>query len=562
MSVASEITRLQNAKSALATSIENKGVTVPSDATLDDFSALVDAIETGGGGSSYEWERPSSWPDYTKIPLLNVGANELYMTYDCKAAIKGEHPSAISILARVTGGYTVERGYIDDNGFVAVATSSVATNTNFEEELPTNEGDYVVYRITATNDITYFTLSNWKNYVGNRAYSVMYQPCVEAYGKMENATTFSLKTYMLVNFAVVLKSITGMNGFLQNCYSLLNVDTTDWDVSSATNMNNAFSGCRQLRNIDVSGWDTGNVTNMAGTFITCLNLEELDVSGWDMSSVTTTSGMFANCFNLKTIDVSAWVTSAVTNMSNMFSECRTLETLDVSSWDVSSVTNFTSCFYDCYSLENIDVSSWNVSAATTLYRLFYCCYSFTELDVSSWVTSSVTDMRNVFSECNNLESLDVSGWDTSSVTTMAGMFSGCINLKELDISGWDVGSVTTVQGIFTNMYNLGSMDLTNWDFSAMTVTTQMFYGCFMLKEVRLGSTLTVLSVQTFNNAQFIESFVFYSTTPPTMASTNAFSSISTAAKIYVPDDSVDAYKAASNWSTYASYIYPLSEYTG
>jgi hypothetical protein len=34
----------------------------------------------------------------------------------------------------------------------------------------------------------------------------------------------------------------------------------------------------------------------------------------------------------------------------------------------------------------------------------------------------------------------------------------------------------------------------------------------------------------------------------------------TAAIIYVPDSSVDAYKAAENWSTYASRIYPLSEY--
>ena len=52
MSIASEITRLQAAKSDLATSIANKGVTVPSSATLDDYAALVDSIQTGGGGGS------------------------------------------------------------------------------------------------------------------------------------------------------------------------------------------------------------------------------------------------------------------------------------------------------------------------------------------------------------------------------------------------------------------------------------------------------------------------------------------------------------------------------
>lgn len=48
MSISTEITRLQQAKSDLATSIANKGVTVPSSATLDDYPALVDSISGGG----------------------------------------------------------------------------------------------------------------------------------------------------------------------------------------------------------------------------------------------------------------------------------------------------------------------------------------------------------------------------------------------------------------------------------------------------------------------------------------------------------------------------------
>ena len=50
MSISDEILRLQTAKSDLATSIANKGVTVPASATLDDYPALVDSIQTGGGG--------------------------------------------------------------------------------------------------------------------------------------------------------------------------------------------------------------------------------------------------------------------------------------------------------------------------------------------------------------------------------------------------------------------------------------------------------------------------------------------------------------------------------
>lgn len=47
MTIASEITRLQWAKADIKTSIENKGVTVPSNAKLDDYSNYVDQITQG-----------------------------------------------------------------------------------------------------------------------------------------------------------------------------------------------------------------------------------------------------------------------------------------------------------------------------------------------------------------------------------------------------------------------------------------------------------------------------------------------------------------------------------
>lgn len=50
MSIASEIERLQGAKSALKTAIEGKGVSVPASTKLDGYSALVNSIEQGGGG--------------------------------------------------------------------------------------------------------------------------------------------------------------------------------------------------------------------------------------------------------------------------------------------------------------------------------------------------------------------------------------------------------------------------------------------------------------------------------------------------------------------------------
>lgn len=51
MSIVSEITRLQNAKSAIKTAIENKGVTV-GNGTLDTYAGKINDIQTGGGSSA------------------------------------------------------------------------------------------------------------------------------------------------------------------------------------------------------------------------------------------------------------------------------------------------------------------------------------------------------------------------------------------------------------------------------------------------------------------------------------------------------------------------------
>ena len=50
MSIQTELTRLTNAKAAIQTAIEGKGVTVPSGTLLDGMAALIESIEAGGGG--------------------------------------------------------------------------------------------------------------------------------------------------------------------------------------------------------------------------------------------------------------------------------------------------------------------------------------------------------------------------------------------------------------------------------------------------------------------------------------------------------------------------------
>lgn len=49
MSIQTELTRIINAKAAIKTAIEGKGVTVPDATLLDGMAALIESIEAGGG---------------------------------------------------------------------------------------------------------------------------------------------------------------------------------------------------------------------------------------------------------------------------------------------------------------------------------------------------------------------------------------------------------------------------------------------------------------------------------------------------------------------------------
>ena len=52
MSIQTELTRIINAKAAIKTAIEGKGVTVPDGTLLDGMAALIEAIEAGSGGAN------------------------------------------------------------------------------------------------------------------------------------------------------------------------------------------------------------------------------------------------------------------------------------------------------------------------------------------------------------------------------------------------------------------------------------------------------------------------------------------------------------------------------
>ncbi len=99
--------------------------------------------------------------------------------------------------------------------------------------------------------------------------------------------------------------------------------------------------------------------------------------------------------------------------------------------------------------------------------------------------------------------------------------------------------------------SIPSMDLSTTTVSA--IPSQCFYYCKAMTYVDLPSTVTSIAAQAFRNCTALKTVYCRAITPPTLANTSAFGSVDLL-HIYVPVGSANAYKAATNWSSFASLI--------
>ena len=82
-----------------------------------------------------------------------------------------------------------------------------------------------------------------------------------------------------------------------------------------------------------------------------------------------------------------------------------------------------------------------------------------------------------------------------------------------------------------------------------------------MEGVELPSTVTTIGGYAFQYCTGLIWVSITAATPPTLGS-GAFANCPALTGIYVPDESVEAYKTATNWSAYANKILPLSQYKG
>ena len=163
------------------------------------------------------------------------------------------------------------------------------------------------------------------------------------------------------------------------------------------------------------------------------------------------------------------------------------------------------------------------------------------------IPTSVTQIGDsAFSTCKNLQSVTI----PDSVTTIASLFSWCTALETAYLPS---GLTSIPSTFFSNCYALKSISIPD---SVTTISISAFSSCRRLSRVTIPSGVTNIATMAFQNCYGMSEYHLKPTTPPSLASTNVFFSIPNDCKIYVPyseDHSIlEAYKAATNWSTYAS----------
>ena len=197
----------------------------------------------------------------------------------------------------------------------------------------------------------------------------------------------------------------------------------------------------------------------------------------------------------------------------------------------------------------------------------------TAVEIGPCVTSIASSYGSwgtgVFEDCTNLTSVTIS----DSVTDIGSKaFVGCTSLPNITIPN----SVTYIStSAFEHCSSLTSVTIPN---SVTSIGTFAFHGCTKLPEVTIPDSVTSINEKAFQNCysltnvtigsgvRSINNRAFYwctgltsvtveAATPPTLGS-EVFTNTRNC-PIYVPAASVNAYKIATNWSSYANRIQPI-----
>ena len=117
------------------------------------------------------------------------------------------------------------------------------------------------------------------------------------------------------------------------------------------------------------------------------------------------------------------------------------------------------------------------------------------------------------------------------------------------------GVTNIKESAFNTCRSLASVSLPS---SLIVIERDAFYGCRSLQGLTIPENVTSIEARAFAGCSALTDLIVKAVTPPTLAS-SAFAGMPGNVNIYVPANSVDAYKTASGWSSWEQCIQAIPE---
>ncbi len=483
----------------------------------------------------------------TVQPLSTVDAEMAYIA-----------PRNNEIWYTSTDGEVVEP--YDENGFGANIVSNVYENGR---GIITFDGAVTSIGYTAffgCRSLTSIVLPNGVTSIGAFAF----QTCssLESITIPSGVTTIGSSAFIRcssLESITLPDSVTSIGAFAFHFCSLLENITIPDSVTSIEN--GTFYGCRSLESITIPD---SVISIGASAFEACLSLESVTIpdsvtsigdGAFNIcSSLTAFYGKYASADNRCLIVdgrligfapaglTSYSIPSGVTSIGyGAFSECDSLESITIPD-GVTSIGRY--AFYMCYSLESVTIPDGVISIG---YMAFHFCSLLENITIPDSVTS-IGD--SAFSDCSSLTAFY--GKYASADNRCLIVDGRLIGFAPVGLTSYTIPDGVTSIGIdtFRKCYLLENITIPD---GVASIDSLAFYYCSSLERITIPSSVTTIGSGAFDSCSSLTTVYSKQTTPSTIYD-SIFEYCTNLNKIYVPTESVDAYKSATGWSNYASII--------
>ena len=297
-------------------------------------------------------------------------------------------------------------------------------------------------------------------------------------------------------------------------YGLKNMTACTIGNGTKRIMNNAFTSCKSLSSLTIPS----TVEIIDSKFV--FGGQSQNVTPWWLSYSANTNNHYGNIVYINDVAVAATATTVSTFNFKENTKC------------IAG-----SCFNNCTNFSTINIPS------TVKYignSAFYGCSNLSQLTLNEGL--EIIE-HSAFRGCKKLKSVTI----PNSVTTLEGYAFG----YNIGLTSATIGSGLTSVGdfIFAHCSGITNVSLTE---GLTKLGKTMFERCNKLSSVVIPSTIEYIGDNAFINCSGLTSVTCLAENPPELGTSAVF--YNSTCPIYVPAESVDAYKSATNWSTYASRI--------